>query len=467
MEGVDLVKGWNLTVEAPVPPTPPKPDEVTPEMEGEIVLVAGRVIDVANISGNLRIGLGSLSVFVPRSTVSEMSYIPEKGDLVEIAGYVEMYRGLPEIVLFNPEAIREMEVSGPVKATVKDLDTAIEPLLLTVTWDSIGYEKPDYFITVHDSSGSATLNIDRSLLPNPFKAGTGSVLNIVVDPLSGSITSLNVSKAVPARLLKTGSVSLGMKGKTVAVNGTAVNVAVVGKNLKLSVDDGSGEVAVFVLDGANLSVRKGQVLYLAGYVDEYRGEPEIVVYTLDAVRIYEKPAGVREATVSELPGASGKVNLTVTWDSLSYENGAYYMAVHDSTGKAKLRVSRELLPDPRDAGTGSKLRLTYDADAGEVVSVTVVEAVPAEEYATGEVTLDLLGKTVIVEGSVVDIYAGSTFVKLTIDDGTGELVVFIPKSVAGNTTFEKGETIRVAGYVAEYKGTVEVIPYRSDCVEVR
>ena len=468
VESADLVKGWNLTVEVPVSPIPLKPEEVTPDMEGEIVLVVGKVTDVANLSGNLKISLGDFPVFVPRSTANEMTYVPEKGDLVEIAGYVEIYRDAPELVLFNPAAIEKLEVSGPTEGTVSDLETATEPLLLTVTWDALGYQKPDYLLTVHDSTGSTTLTIDRSLLPNPLKAGTGSKLKVVADPLSGSITALNVSKAVPAKLVKTGSVSLGMKGKTIAVNGTAVDVAVIGKNLKLSIDDGSGEIAVFIPGGANLSVSKGQTVYLAGYVDEYRDEPEIVVYTLDAVIVHEKPSGgVEEITISELSNAAGKVNLTVTWDSLSYENGAYYMAVHDSSGSTKLKIARELLPDPREAGTGSELRLTYDADAGEVVSITVLNAVPAREYSTGDITLDILGKTVVVEGTIKDVYTGSTFVKLTIDDGSGELVIFIPKSVAGDITFEKGQSVRIAGYVAEYRGTVEVIPYRGDCIEVR
>ncbi len=468
VESPGLVKGENLTVEVPIAPIPLRPDEVTAEMEGQLAVVVGKVTDVANLSGNLKIVIGNLPVFVPRSTANELAYVPEEGDLVQVGGYVELYRDSPEIVLFNPEAIEKLQESGPVEGTVAELKTATEPLLLTVTWDALGYQKPDYLMTVHDSTGSATLTIDRLLLPNPLNAGTGSELKVVADPLSGSITALNVSKAIPAKLVKTGSVGLEMKGKTIAVNGTAVDVAVIGKNLKLTVDDGSGGIAVFVPGGANLSIEKGQGVYLAGYVDEYDKKAEIVVYTLDAVIVQEKPSGgVEEITVSELSNASGKVNLTIVWDGLSYENGAYYLAVHDDTGSTKLKVARELLPDPREAGTGSTLRITYDADKSEVVSLTVIEAVPAEKLGTGEVTLELLGQTVIVEGTIQDVYTGRSFVKLTIDDGSGELVIFIPKSVAGDMSFEKGQTVRIAGYVAEYKGTVEVIPYRGDCIEVR
>jgi len=465
-----LVKGENLAVEVPIAPVPLKPDEVTPEMEGQLVAVVGRVTDVANLSGNLKITIGDLPVFIPRTTANELTYVPAEGDIVQIGGYVEIYRDEPEVVLFNPAAIEKLQQTGPVEGTVSDLESATEPLLLTVTWDSIAYQKPDYALTFHDSTGSATLLVERSLLPDPLEAGTGSTLKVVADPLSGGITQLEVSRARPSPLVSTGAVTLSMKGKTVAVNGTVLDVITIGSNLKLIVDDGSGEIAVFIPGGADVSVGKGQVVTVAGYVDEYDGEPEIVVYDIDAVVVSEKPSGesaqAEEVKVAELSSAAGIVNLTVTWEELSYDNG-YIMKVHDDSGSAELPVQRELLPDPRKAGTGSTLRITYDADAKEVVSIAVVEAVPAKGVKTGQVTLDLLGKTVIVEGAIKDVYVGSSFIKLTVDDGSGELVVFIPKSVAGDMSFEKGQTVRIAGYVSEYRGTVEVIPYRGDCIEVR
>ena len=143
------------------------------------------------------------------------------------------------------------------------------------------------------------------------------------------------------------------------------------------------------------------------------------------------------------------------------------MAVHDSTGSAKLKVPRSALPSAFEAGTGSELKIAYDADKGEVVSITVLKAVPAQKYATGKVSDSLIGETVAVEGTIKDVYTGRSFVKLTIDDGSGELVIFIPKAVAGDLTFEKGQRVSVAGYVSEYKGTVEVIPYNPKDIEVR
>lgn len=466
------LKGESLTVQAAVPPVQIKPEDVTSDMVGKVVAVAGRVTDVANLSGNLKITLGSLPVFVPRTTANELAYVPQEDDLVEIGGYVELYRNEPEVVVFHPEAIRKIGASGPVEGTVADLKSAVEPLLLTVTWDSLSYESGEYYLGVHDDTGSTTVTATKDLLPNPLEAATGSTLKLVVDPFSGSVTSLEIAKAIPPKLYQTGEVTLDMKGKVIALNATAVNVAAVGDNLKLTLDDGSGEIAVFIPNGAGLSVEEGSVIYAAGYVEEYNGAPELVVYTTEAVKVGEAPSQrgatetTKEVTVSELSSATGQVNLTVVWDGLDYDNG-YYITVSDDTGSTTLSISRELLPNPFEAGTGSRIGITYDADAKKVVSLTVIEAIPSETYKTGDVTLDMKGKTVIVEGTIKDVYEGKTYIKLIIDDGSGELVIFIPKSVGGDLTFSEGQTVRVGGYVSEYKGTVEVIPYTADAIEVR
>ncbi|ASJ01795.1 hypothetical protein A3L09_00225 [Thermococcus profundus] len=468
----DHLKGESLTVQTAVPPVQMRPDSVTPEMVGRVIVVAGRVTDVANLSGNLKITLGNLPVFVPRTTADELTYVPQEGDLVEIGGYVELYRGEPEVVVFHPEAIGKIEQTGPVEGTVSDLKSAVEPLLLTVAWDSISYENGEYYLAVHDDTGSTTVTATKELLPNPIEAATGSILRIVVDPLSGSATSLEVANAVQPKLYRTGDVTLDLKGEVIALNATAVKVSTVGNNLKLTLDDGSGKVTVFIPSGAGLNITEGAVVYTAGYVEEYRGAPELVVYNTEAVKVEGVPSQggatetAKEVTVSELSSATGQVNLTVVWEGVAYKSG-YYIAVSDDTGNATLSISRELLPNPFEAGTGSRIRITYDADRKKVISLTVVEAVPAESYKTGAVTLDLKGRTVVVEGTIKDVYNGKSFIKLTIDDGSGELVIFIPKSVAGDLTFSEGQRVKVGGYVSEYRGAVEVIPYTADAIQVR
>lgn len=462
------LEGRNLTVVEAVKPVEMSSSEVTLDMKGQLVLVVGRVTDVANLSGNLKVVVGDLPIFVPRSTANALSYVPKKGDLIRVGGYVEEYRNEPEVVVFNPNAIEKAEIGGKVEgAKVSDLRTAGGPVWLVVKWDAVTYSKPNYLLNVSDETGSASLIANRTLLPNPLDAGTGSKLNVTVDPTTMEVTSLRVVEAVQAKLTATGSVSLDLVGKTVAVNGTVKDVVQLGESLKLTVDDGSGELAVFLPGAAgSVQVKEGDNVLVSGYVEEYNGKPEVVVYTTDAIRVAESSGGTQSITLSELDGASGLVNLTVTWDALSYEKPNYIMNVSDKTGSASLTVDRSLLPNPFDAGTGSVLQITYDADNKKVVSLKVLEAKPSPEVKTGEVTANLMGKTVVVSGTIVDLYQGSTFYKLTIDDGSGGLVVFIPKSSAGDKTFSKGQKVRIGGYVTEYKGTVEVVPYMSDAIVI-
>ncbi len=83
------------------------------------------------------------------------------------------------------------------------------------------------------------------------------------------------------------------------------------------------------------------------------------------------------------------------------------------------------------------------------------------------------GTLVKVNGTVVDRYNGSSFVKLTIDDGTGQVVIFIRNSWGINVTnISVGDNITVVGIVGQYDTSspytsgYEIFPrYQSDIVE--
>lgn len=116
---------------------------------------------------------------------------------------------------------------------------------------------------------------------------------------------------------------------------------------------------------------------------------------------------------------------------------------------------------------GSRIEIIYDVDVKKVVLFIVIEVIFFEIYKIGDVIFDMKGKIVIVEGMIKDVYEGRIFIKFMIDDGSGELVIFILKSVGGDLIFSEGQMIRVGGYVIEYKGMVEVILYIVDVIEVR
>lgn len=84
------------------------------------------------------------------------------------------------------------------------------------------------------------------------------------------------------------------------------------------------------------------------------------------------------------------------------------------------------------------------------------------------------GTLVKIEGTVTDKYVGSTFVKITVDDGSGGVVVFIRNSWGINTTnISKGDNISVIGIVSQYDSSspytesYEILPrYQSDISKI-
>lgn len=104
---------------------------------------------------------------------------------------------------------------------------------------------------------------------------------------------------------------------------------------------------------------------------------------------------------------------------------------------------------------------------GDVVLLARGERAPIEERATGNVGPPDEGRVFVVEGAVTRT-EGDGWLKLWLDDGSGETLVFVPtRSVpylpAG---IGNGVRLRVTGEVDVYKGTVEIIPLAGADVEV-
>ena len=443
------------------------------------VAVQGTVTDAANLSGNLKLTLdGKLDVFIPGKTASALHYMPSIGDYIRVGGYVEEYRGKPEVVVYHPGAVVRAERAGAVRVTVSELSSSSGQVYLVATWNALGYRSGRYYLNVSDATGKTSLLVGRELLAglNPFSVGTGSVLNITLDAGTRNVSRIEVVTPHVSRLVKTGDVGGLGAGTTAVVEGRVVDVLSGGSFMKLAVDDGSGNVTVFIPGGVlsgdiRSNLTEGVRLKVAGYVEFYKGAPEIVVYVPSGVVILGAPSsGNKVVSVANLESSSGLVNVTATWKLISYGSGSYFLTIEDGTGSAKVEVPRDLLSslNPLEVGTGSILSLTVDADSMKVTGLRVVKAVPSQEPKTGDVKNYTLGVTVVVGGRVTDVYTGSTFVKLTIDDGSGPLVIFIPKSVIGQRASEiqKGVTVRIGGYVGEYKGTVEVIPYTGDAIVI-
>lgn len=470
-------------------PNPERVSSLDKSLSHRYVMVEGMVEDSREVSRGLLFdvdtGGGKVTVLLPK-VLYVLSGKPNvtAGDSVSVAGIVYLYRGnSPELVVRNLSEVRVKRLEArevPLSEVASHEGEVIET---TGRLGRISYDPgtKEYLVALTDGS-NVTAVASREVLSgiDPLKAGTGSEVRAVGKVVGGKIkaTKFEVVKPVPPRISKVSELTSSELGKIVVVEGNVVDVTSIGSNLKLTLSDGSGKIAVFIpspvvseLGDEVSKIKPGLGLRVAGYLTEYRGSLEIVPYTGAGVVTYGEPVGgsgesaAHTATytkLSELSSASGTVKLRVKWLGVYYSKPNYLIEVSDGSGTANLSIKRSLIPNPLKAGTGSELEVTYDADAKEVTGVEVVSGVASPKLQTGEVSTGYLGKTVVVEGVVRGVYQGSTFVKLTIDDGSGELTVFIPKSVAGDKTFSEGQTVKVGGYVTEYRGSVEVVPYRGD-----
>ena len=480
-------------------PNPPKVTTLTEKMANEYVYTEGLVTSLNNVSSGILMevdtGSGRVTVLIPK-VLLVIGNTPKValGDQVKVAGVVYLYKGSsPEIVVRD---LKDFTVVGAQQVPQVSLDELKDHVGETVsveaTLEKITYKSGQYLVTVSDGDVSAVLYTSRDVLAaiNPFQAGSGSrikAIGLVGDNGTLKVSKFEVISPVKPELSRIGDLSSEMLGRIVVIEGNIVSTANVGSNLKLVVNDGTGEITVFIpgsvvreLDeNVKGQLKAGLGVKVAGYLDEYRGTLEVIPYTPEAIIAYGKPiGGTTETTttpspgqggngtitLSQLPSASGTVKLEVKWEAVYYSKPNYLIEVSDDTGRVNLTVSRDLIPNPLKTGTGSELEITYDADKDRVVSIEVVKAVASPLLETGEVSSDMLGKTVVVQGTVKSIYTGSSFVKLTIDDGSGELVIFIPKSVLGDRTFNEGDIVKIGGYVTEYRGTLEVVPYRGDAI---
>ncbi len=270
--------------------------------------------------------------------------------------------------------------------------------------------------------------------------------------------------------------------------------------------DNSDDISVYIQSGVDApSVGEGDILELYGNVTYYNGEYEILLRSgtpdrailLYSAAIYANFSYIHEVDSNGTLVHDGRqviVNGTVLVppDVYSYTNsqGTKIMKfyIQGSDGGVQvfgfLNYSRLNLKE----GDYVSVRGTIDQYNGEAeLKVSTLDHIVYLNH-TGNVTArplqcsffsdwnqveEIEGTLVKVNGTIVDRYNGSSFVKLTINDTTGQIVVFIRNSWGINTTgLDVGDNITVTGIVGQYDSSspytsgYEIFPrYQSDIVE--
>jgi DNA/RNA endonuclease YhcR with UshA esterase domain len=333
---------------------------------------------------------------------------------------------------------------------------------------------------------------------------------------------------LPQEPLAIGQASADDVGQSVQMEGRIAEVTPFSRGTRYSLDDGTGTIVLLlwqdVYDGledpAVLTV--GTQVLVRGEVAEYGGELEIVPQfpadiAVTGVEPTAQPTPQATDLVADTPtpqptiqptepaanpptptpvpdrrtlGAisAADVGSIFTIDPAGIVEVDYFSAgvqyvLEDGSGRITLLVWQnvmEEIEDRHDLFPGSQVRVAGEIDEyqGELeivprwgTGVQVLdrgERLPVEERSVGEISGSDEGRVFTVEGRVTR-SEGDGWLQVWINDGSGELLIYVPTRVVNFLPegVGVGARLRVTGEVDVYRGQLEIIPLAGADVEVR
>ena len=156
--------------------------------------------------------------------------------------------------------------------------------------------------------------------------------------------------------------------------------------------------------------------------------------------------------------------------------GLTLVGLRDGTGLIEIAVPEETLALTGDLPSltpGQTIQVegtvTFYKEKPQLALTDVADLMPLPEAAgvapvqlVSEVNPATVGDWVGIQGFVTNVSHFSAGVKLTLDDGSGEVTVLLWQDLfdelAATTTLEEGAAVTVYGQVSEYQGQMELIP---------
>jgi DNA/RNA endonuclease YhcR with UshA esterase domain len=185
------------------------------------------------------------------------------------------------------------------------------------------------------------------------------------------------------------------------------------------------------------------------------------------------PADVGRTLMVELAGIA----------DVGYLSKGVKFTLTDPTGSMALILWQDVLEetaDRHDLLPGSQVQVTgrideYEGEleivprAGDgVIVVNRGGRLPVEQRALAQITPADQGRIFTVQGTLTRV-EGRGWLHLWLDDGTGEMLVFVPERVVGYLPpgLGPGTRLRTTGQVEIYQGALEIIPLAGADVEVQ
>ncbi len=279
--------------------------KLSPGMADTLVRVEGTVTDIRVVGSGILLsvdtGASRIDILIPKymSFMDPGLYAKlaalQAGTGIRVTGVVYLYKGSsPEVVPRGPGDIELLGAPEAVEATVSELGGLEGRLVRVKAWIAgMEYVKETrgYRLTLRDATGSGAAEASRSVMErvDPFAAFSSQVL--FEGRVEGGV--LKVASAKPlggwnGSTVPLGEITPAWKGRIVVVEGEVADVRVLSSVAIARLKQGGAEIKLFmpgsVYTGVKDKLVEGATVKVAGYVDVYRGEVEVVIYTPLGVR---------------------------------------------------------------------------------------------------------------------------------------------------------------------------------------
>lgn len=388
--------------------------------------------------------------------------VPSVGDRVAVEGTLKVGQDWQSLIINVPANV-VVERPSPTPVEIGDLDTGWVYRKVRVRGQVRALRVPYEGLTVvnvRDRTGAIDVVYTADLVhlsgePPAVVPGDsvqvdgavtlyGESLQLSLDGAGGLVT---LATEVPISWPRSAAeISSADVGRMVRIEGTVRSARRMEAGYKLTLADDTGEVVVVLWQNVlsdkpqDVELRRGIRIAVRGLVSEYRGQLEIVP---------ELPVDVWWPAVQAMPSPSPtpRPTATPTWTVRPTDTPS-------PTFTPGLPTPTSAPPTPTTSPTPT-------------ISPTPTPIPPTSTPAvltlsTGSVTKAQLGQVVTVQGQIITARQYSGGRKCYLDDGSGQLAVWLPAELYSRLPdaagWVAGSVARVTGTVQEYKGELEIVP---------
>ena len=398
---------------------------------------------------------GEIRVFSYRAETRQIiaqGRLPAVGDLIEVAGTLRVRDDSAALVIESPGQLKTTR-ADPADRDIATIGSGDVYLRVRVRGQVRDIQEPYLgltLLTIRDRTGAIPVAVTDDLVAlsgNPIDVRKGQAVEVLaaVSLYRGrpQLVPASVTDIVPlsqpisiAIERSTGELMAADVGRLVTVRGNVARVDALSSGARVTVDDGSGAVAVILWQsvqgepvGAS-SLEMGAEVQVTGEVALYQGELELVPALPQDVRV------LAAAPPSPDPTAPARPTPTLTHQPSPSPSRA---------AEATPTTTSQEAPAPRDTSTPER-----SPTPGVALMVM------------GAITPGHVGEYVTVEGTVVNAASFPNGFRFTLDDGTGQIALVMWHEVyddcwdAGKINL--GATVRAKGRVVLYEGEWQIQP---------